>query len=261
MEHPLADRIRPQSLDEVVGQKHLLGGNALLRRFIEKGTDANMVFYGPSGTGKTTIANIIARRTQGDGVGAGVLAEYEDGDLLRALFSGPADHAAHHLGGVALPPEVPVDAVGDVVHDCSDWQVEGSWTEWDYAITSPSQGLVAAIGKELFNWTDTYVIDVEDQSNALGEQHRAGLIVDVIAVEPGEKPLFEKHSHRMILVSPAPGGTGQGFQHSVSHFSPDCNHPRAAKNAPAGFVKKNGLTALSGELRCVLYGPRRHNDV
>ena len=64
MEHPLADRIRPQSLDEVVGQKHLLGGNALLRRFIEKGTDANMVFYGPSGTGKTTIANIIARRTQ-----------------------------------------------------------------------------------------------------------------------------------------------------------------------------------------------------
>ena len=49
MEHPLADRIRPQSLDEVVGQKHLLGGNALLRRFIEKGTDANMVFYGPSG--------------------------------------------------------------------------------------------------------------------------------------------------------------------------------------------------------------------
>ena len=63
MEHPLADRIRPQSLDEVVGQKHLLGGNALLRRFIEKGTDANMVFYGPSGTGKTTIANIIAKRT------------------------------------------------------------------------------------------------------------------------------------------------------------------------------------------------------
>ena len=49
MEHPLADRIRPQSLDEVVGQKHLLGGNALLRRFIEKGTDANMVFYGQIG--------------------------------------------------------------------------------------------------------------------------------------------------------------------------------------------------------------------
>ena len=63
MDHPLADRIRPQSLDEVVGQKHLLGPDALLRRFIEKGTDANMVFYGPSGTGKTTIANIIAKRT------------------------------------------------------------------------------------------------------------------------------------------------------------------------------------------------------
>ena len=64
MDRPLADRVRPQTIDEVVGQKHLLGPNALLRRFIEKGTDANMVFYGPSGTGKTTIANIIARRTQ-----------------------------------------------------------------------------------------------------------------------------------------------------------------------------------------------------
>ena len=53
------------------------------------------------------------------------------------------------------------------VFDCSDWQVEGSWTEWDYSITSPSQGLVACISKELFNWTDTYAIDVPDPSNAL----------------------------------------------------------------------------------------------
>ena len=51
--------------------------------------------------------------------------------------------------------------------DCSDWEIEGSWTEWDYAITSPCQGLVAVIGKELFQWTDTYVIDVEDPGNAL----------------------------------------------------------------------------------------------
>ncbi len=63
MDRPLADRIRPKTLDEVVGQRHLLGRDSLLRRFIEKGTDANMVFYGPSGTGKTTIANIIAQKT------------------------------------------------------------------------------------------------------------------------------------------------------------------------------------------------------
>ena len=63
MDRPLADRIRPQTLEEVVGQRHLLSPDTLLRRFIEKGTDANMVFYGPSGTGKTTIANIIARQT------------------------------------------------------------------------------------------------------------------------------------------------------------------------------------------------------
>ena len=60
---PLADEIRPETLDEVVGQKHILGPGGVLRRIIENGTNANMIFYGPSGTGKTTVANIIARRT------------------------------------------------------------------------------------------------------------------------------------------------------------------------------------------------------
>ena len=63
MKRPLADEIRPRTLDEVVGQRHLLAPGAVLRRLIESGTDANMVFYGPSGTGKTTIANIIAEKT------------------------------------------------------------------------------------------------------------------------------------------------------------------------------------------------------
>ena len=63
MQRPLADEIRPKTLDEVVGQRHLLAPGAVLRRLIESGADANMVFYGPSGTGKTTIANIIARQT------------------------------------------------------------------------------------------------------------------------------------------------------------------------------------------------------
>lgn len=61
---PLADEIRPQTLDDVAGQKHLLGEGALLRRLIENGTDANLIFYGPSGTGKTTVANIIARQAK-----------------------------------------------------------------------------------------------------------------------------------------------------------------------------------------------------
>ena len=63
MHRPLADEIRPKTLDEVVGQRHLLAPGAVLRRLIESGADANMVFYGPSGTGKTTIANIIAAQT------------------------------------------------------------------------------------------------------------------------------------------------------------------------------------------------------
>ena len=63
MQRPLADEIRPKTLDEVVGQRHLLAPGAVLRRLIDSGTDANLVFYGPSGTGKTTIANIIAAKT------------------------------------------------------------------------------------------------------------------------------------------------------------------------------------------------------
>lgn len=63
MYQPLADRIRPQSLDEVLGQSHILGRDGLLRRVIDSGKIPNMVFYGPSGTGKTTVANIIAQRS------------------------------------------------------------------------------------------------------------------------------------------------------------------------------------------------------
>ena len=59
---PLADEIRPTSLDEVVGQGHILGKDGLLRRIVEGGSVPNLIFYGPSGTGKTTVANIIARR-------------------------------------------------------------------------------------------------------------------------------------------------------------------------------------------------------
>ena len=64
MRQPFADAIRPETLDDVVGQSHLLAPGAVLRRLIEHGTETNMVFYGPSGTGKTTVANIIAKRTQ-----------------------------------------------------------------------------------------------------------------------------------------------------------------------------------------------------
>ncbi len=63
MSKPLADEIRPSSLDEVVGQKHIIGSGRLLRRMIESGNLSNMIFYGPSGTGKTTVANIAAKST------------------------------------------------------------------------------------------------------------------------------------------------------------------------------------------------------
>lgn len=63
MSQPLADLMRPESLEEMVGQPHLLGKNSLFRKVIESGTVPNMIFYGPPGTGKTTAANIIAKKT------------------------------------------------------------------------------------------------------------------------------------------------------------------------------------------------------
>ena len=63
MSQPLADLMRPESLEEMVGQPHLLGKKSLFRKVIESGSVPNMIFYGPPGTGKTTAANIIAKKT------------------------------------------------------------------------------------------------------------------------------------------------------------------------------------------------------
>ena len=63
MYQPLADLLRPTTLDEVFGQEHILGNGAVLRRLIDSGKIPNMIFYGPSGTGKTTVAKIIAQQT------------------------------------------------------------------------------------------------------------------------------------------------------------------------------------------------------
>ena len=64
MYQPLADKIRPQTLDDLVGQTELLRPNGVLRRIVESGQIPNMIFYGPSGVGKTTVASIIAKQTE-----------------------------------------------------------------------------------------------------------------------------------------------------------------------------------------------------
>lgn len=63
MNKPLADLLRPNSLEEMVGQTHLLGNDSIFRKVIETKKVPNMIFYGPAGTGKTTMANIIAHNS------------------------------------------------------------------------------------------------------------------------------------------------------------------------------------------------------
>ena len=61
MSAPLADRLRPTELSEVCGQQHILGEGKLLRKIADSGVIPNLIFFGPSGTGKTTVARIIAK--------------------------------------------------------------------------------------------------------------------------------------------------------------------------------------------------------
>ncbi len=63
MNSPLAELIRPETIDEMVGQEHLFGKDTVFRKMISKNHIPNMIFYGPPGVGKTTVANILAKRT------------------------------------------------------------------------------------------------------------------------------------------------------------------------------------------------------
>ena len=65
-EAPLASRLRPETLEEFAGQRHLLGEGKVLRQLIESDRVSSMIFWGPPGVGKTTLARIIAHRTQAE---------------------------------------------------------------------------------------------------------------------------------------------------------------------------------------------------
>ena len=60
---PLADKLRPNKIEDMIGQRHIIGKGKVLNKIIENKSIPNMILYGPPGTGKTTLANIIAKTT------------------------------------------------------------------------------------------------------------------------------------------------------------------------------------------------------
>src|SRR3954452_17782803 len=88
-EGPLAVRMRPATLDELVGQEHLLGPGSALRTAIEEGRLQSMVLYGPPGSGKTTLARIIAATAQA------AFEEERAGNAVQAQVTEVTERAAH----------------------------------------------------------------------------------------------------------------------------------------------------------------------
>ncbi|MEK7153410.1 MAG: AAA family ATPase, partial [Patescibacteria group bacterium] len=66
MQQPLAERMRPENLDQVIGQKHLLEHGQIIRQIIERKQPTSLILWGPPGSGKTTLARIIARETDAE---------------------------------------------------------------------------------------------------------------------------------------------------------------------------------------------------
>ena len=85
-ESPLASRLRPKTLDQVVGQEHIIGKDKLLYRAIKADKISSIIFYGPPGTGKTTLAKVIANTTTWSKVlGLNLLANGDSFSLLTLL--------------------------------------------------------------------------------------------------------------------------------------------------------------------------------